>query len=177
MAAPADPPTLRSWLLGTTALTVLLLVAAALAALRPLRPPSTGTRRRLVGLGVVALGLQVTHGVEELLTGFYDAFPRMLDLAPWGVRAFITFNVAWLIVWATSLIGVARGRRVAEWPLWFLALALVANGVAHPLLALARRGYFPGLGTAPLVGVAGLLLLREMLRASAAPGATPVGLR
>ncbi len=169
-AAASDQPGasgLQSWLVGTTALTVLLLVAAVLTALRPLPPPSAGVRRRLVVLGVVAVGLQGAHAVEEYLTGFYHAFPRMLGLPPWGAGAFLAFNVAWLLVWVVSLVGVGRGWRIAEWPIWFLAFAEVANGVAHPLLSLARGAYFPGLGTAPVAGIAGLFLLREMLLASA----------
>jgi hypothetical protein len=173
----AAPPSLRSWVVGTAALSVLLLVAAALTALRPLSPRSGRGRRRLIVLGIVAVGLQTTHAAEEYRTGFYEAFPRMLGLQPWGSRAFLAFNLAWLLVWAVSLVGVSRGWRIAEWPIWFLALALIANGLAHPLLSLARREYFPGLGTAPVVGIAGLLLLREMLLASARARPSVAGAR
>ena len=166
--APALPDAsgLRSWLMGTSALTLLLMVAAGLTASRPLVPLADRSRRRLVVIGIAAIGFQATHFVEEYMTGFYDAFPRVLGLPPWGSGAFVAFNVAWLGIWALSLAGVRRGWRPAEWPIWFLACALVANGVAHPLLSLARGRYFPGLATAPVVGVSGLLLLREMLLGS-----------
>jgi hypothetical protein len=54
-------------------------------------------------------------------------------------------------------------------PLWFLGIACALNGLAHPLLALRSGGYFPGLITSPLVGVAGVLLLWRTLRVTA-PG-------
>lgn len=49
--------------------------------------------------------------------------------------------------------------------LWFLGIAGVVNGVAHPALAqLALRAgsYFPGLITSPLIGGLGLTLLRRL---------------
>ena len=36
---------------------------------------------------------------------------------------------------------------LAEWPVWFLALALVANGVAHPVLSLRRAAAGPESGS------------------------------
>jgi hypothetical protein len=160
---------LRSWAVGTSALSALLGLAAILTVVRPLGPPPPAGRRRLVAVGVAGLGFQVAHAVEEYLTGFHDAFPRLLGLPPWDARAFLAFNAAWACVWAVSLVGLTRGWRIAPWPIWFLALAMVANGVAHPLLSLALGGWFPGLATAPVVAVAGLLLSREMLLATA-PG-------
>jgi len=56
--------------------------------------------------------------------------------------------------------------RAALFPLWFLAIASLANGVAHPLLSVQAGRYFPGLFTSPLVGVAGLALLRQMALAT-----------
>jgi hypothetical protein len=44
------------------------------------------------------------------------------------------------------------------------------TGMAHPLMAAASGGYFPGLTTSPVIGVAGLLLwsrLRSATRDSA----------
>jgi hypothetical protein len=61
-------------------------------------------------------------------------------------------------------------RRAALFPLWFLAIGGVANGLAHPSFSLRTGGYFPGLVTSPLVGFASLLLLRRLARAGDARG-------
>lgn len=62
------------------------------------------------------------------------------------------------------LLGTAGlGAVAALFPLWFLGIAGVANGVAHPALSIRTGGYFPGLVTAPLVGIAGALLIRRLL--------------
>ena len=60
--------------------------------------------------------------------------------------------------------GLARRWQVALFPLWFLGVAGVANGLFHPLLALDAGGYFPGLVTSLLVAAVGLLLLAQLAR-------------
>ena len=66
-----------------------------------------------------------------------------------------------------SAWGLGRRRQVALFPLWFLGIASVANGLIHPLLALNAGGYFPGLVTSPLVGAVGALLLARLSRVTA----------
>jgi hypothetical protein len=44
---------------------------------------------------------------------------------------------------------------------------MVLNLLAHPMLALRTGGYFPGLLTAPLVGVLGILTIGELVRVTA----------
>ncbi|PKM09420.1 MAG: hypothetical protein CVV17_00820 [Gammaproteobacteria bacterium HGW-Gammaproteobacteria-7] len=61
--------------------------------------------------------------------------------------------------------------RVVLFPIWCLAIASVVNRVAHPLLSLAVEGYFPGRWSSPVVGVAGIALLRA-LGALTRPSAT-----
>jgi hypothetical protein len=55
-----------------------------------------------------------------------------------------------------------RGSRLALFPIWFFALASIGNGIAHPVLAIIARGYFPGLVTSPIVGIVGILLWRRL---------------
>jgi hypothetical protein len=59
------------------------------------------------------------------------------------------------------------GVRLLMFPLWFLAIAMMVNGVAHPLLGLDARGYFPGLATAPALGVVGAMLWMRLLSLTA----------
>lgn len=155
---------MASWLIGASGLAVLLLVALLVSHRRPFPPFPPSRRRRLIGVGILAILVQAVHFVEELTGRFYESFPTTLGLEPWELRGFVAFNLVWLALWISSLLGAPRGHRWAEWPLWFLALALVANGVAHPALALARGAYFPGLWTSPLTLVGGLALMNELVR-------------
>lgn len=94
--------------------------------------------------------------------------PSVFVLAIMGaVALFVSFNLAWLGIWVLSVWGLARRRRVALFPLWFLGIAGVANGLLHPLLALNARGYFPGLVTSPLVAAAGAPLMVRLASVTA----------
>jgi protein-S-isoprenylcysteine O-methyltransferase Ste14 len=155
--------TLRSELLGTTGLSAAALAAVLLTLGRtPVARDRIGRERttRLYAALVVA---QALHAAEEYATGFYVAFPSSLGLAPWPAGFFLTFNLVWLAIWIAAAIGLRAGHHVAHAPVWFLAIAAVANGVAHPLLAIRAGGYFPGLVTSPLLAVGGILLWRRMM--------------
>jgi hypothetical protein len=143
---------------------VTLVVAIGVSRRRPFRVLSGESQRRIRLFGFIALGTQTLHFLEELLGGFQEVFPTLFGLAPFSRTSFVVFNVSWLLIWLIAIPAAAGGRRFAEWPLWFLAFALVLNGVAHPILALGTRGYFPGLITTPLVAVGGFLFLRCLLR-------------
>ena len=79
-------------------------------------------------------------------------------------------------MWLIALVGALKGHLIALWPLWFLALAKVLNLIAHPILALRAGGYFPGLLTAPVVGLLGILAVRELLRVTTAGAAARPGI-
>jgi hypothetical protein len=125
------------------------------------RDPARSTRvqrQGLVRLLLIAVAVQAAHFIEEYLTGFEQRFPERLGLDPWPPAFFVTFNLAWLAIWLLAAVGVRANLRIAYFPLWFLAIAAVLNGVAHPALALSAGAYFPGLLTAPILAVIGLLL-------------------
>jgi hypothetical protein len=149
--------TARSILTGTAGLDIAAIVAMLLTVRRApgVRPPNFRV------LGWTTLGIQSLHFVEEWLTGFGARFPLLLGLNPWPEAFFVSFNLIWLVVWVVALLTVGRFRG-ALFPLWFLAIAAIANGLAHPLAALGTRGYFPGLVTAPLLGVTGVLLFARL---------------
>jgi hypothetical protein len=121
---------------------------------------------RLFLLGLTAQSL---HFMEEFVTHFPDRFPPLLGLPAWSDSFFVVFNLAWLSIWILSAVGLQKGRWFALFPLWLFAIASIANGIAHPLLAVAARGYFPGLFTSPLVGVLGVLLWLRLQALTAAP--------
>lgn len=149
---------LRSILLGTAGLAIAVIVAAGLAHRGP-RPSPGRTLETVRRAGAAAVALQALHFGEEWLGGFPDRFPDLLGLAPWPSAFFVSVNLVWLTAWVLVLMRPLLWPGFTLFALWFLALAGLINGVAHPILALAADGYFPGLWTAPLVGAAGLFLL------------------
>jgi hypothetical protein len=152
----------RSVLVGTAGLGGAALAAAALTITRGGVRGDDAQVQRTARLVAVVVLVQAAHFAEELATGFHRRFPELLGLVAWSSDFFVWFNLVWLAVWALS-IGALLGRRhIALFPLWFLGIAGVANGVAHPALSARTGGYFPGLLTSPLVGVGGLLLLRRL---------------
>jgi hypothetical protein len=153
---------LRSVLTGTIGLSVLLGIATILTLSRPRLSSDPRARVRFMIILAVAVAAQTLHFVEELVTHFYERFPPLLGQAPWSTEFFITFNLFGLIVWALATFGVRAGWSPATLPIWFLGLAMVLNGVAHPLLSLRVGGYFPGLFTSPIVGVIGFVLLKRL---------------
>lgn len=145
--------------LGTFAL-----VALYLGVSRGWDEADGGRTRTAVHAAVAAVGAQAAHFAEEFLTGFHERFPALFGLAPMPTESFVTFNVAWLVIWSLSAWGLSSLRRPSLFPLWFLGIACIGNGVAHPAFAILVGGYFPGLVTSPLVAALGALLVRRLLR-------------
>jgi len=167
--------TLRSILLGTAGLSLAALGALALTLLRGGPRASRAELRAAARLAAVVVLLQAAHFAEELVTGFHRRFPEALGLVPWPAAFFVPFNLFWLLIWVLACPRLAAGSRLALAALWFLGLAALANGVAHPLLAARAGVYFPGLVSAPLLGVVGLLLLRRLASVTRSPaGGSPV---
>jgi hypothetical protein len=154
---------LYSVLAGTAGLTVAALLALLLTFVRKPGDARPAARWRLVRIAALAVVLQSIHFVEELITGFYERFPALLGLRPWSAAFFVAFNLFWLVVEGLALVGLRLKLRAAFFPAWFLGLASVVNGVAHPLFSAMAGSYFPGLWSSPLVGVAGVLLLRDLV--------------
>jgi hypothetical protein len=113
---------------------------------------------------------QAAHSVEEYSTKLYEVFPpahfaSSLVSSDLG-RGFLILNTgivtAGLVCWAFP---VRLGWRSARGFAWFWAILEMANGIGHSALALGRQGYFPGLGTAPLLiffgGWTAMLLIRD----------------
>ena len=154
---------LRSILTGTAVLTV---AAAVSLVLTILRKPQTAGREQTVRVFLLGLAVQSLHFMEEFVTHFEDRFPALLGLSAWSENFFVAFNLIWMSVWILSAVGLQRGNRMALFPVWFFAIACVANGIAHPVLAIAAHGYFPGLITSPILGVLGVLLWIRLLQST-----------
>ena len=122
--------------------------------------------QRAARAAAVTVAAQSIHFTEELATGFHVRFPELFGLGPMPLSFFVAFNVAWIGIWALSAHGLTSRNRLGLFPLWFLALAGIANGFAHPAFALITGGYFPGLVTSPVVAVLAFLLLRRLVEAT-----------
>jgi len=138
-------------------LTALALVALTLTSIRRISEDGVRRRNAAVGLALATI-VQVLHLAEESVTGLYVRLPALFSQEAMPFSIFLTFNIAWLAIWAVSIPGVRSGRSGAFFAAWFLAVASLFNGIAHPALALVSRGYFPGLVTSPIAGVAGAYL-------------------
>jgi hypothetical protein len=154
---------LRSILTGTAALWVGAAVALLLTILRHPVDGDVAGREQTARLFLLALAVQCLHFLEEFISHFEDRFPALLGLPPWPEGFFVTFNLIWLSVWILSAIDLQKGYRFALFPVWFFSIAAIANGIAHPILAVIAHGYFPGLVTSPVLGVLGVLLLLRLL--------------
>lgn len=158
---------------------VLVLGAAALAAwimtLKRSSPPRKTAQRRLASQALaLAVSLQAIHFIEEAVTGFHEQLGPFFGLPPLPLGGFVMFNVLWLIIWVASIWGLAKALPAAFFAAWFMAIAGLVNGIAHPLLALSTGGYFPGLLTSPLVALACFWLWRRLLAATCWVASNPV---
>ena len=129
------------------------------------KPPADDPigRERTSRLFLLGLAVQSLHFTEEFLNRFEDRFPALLGLPTWSENFFVAFNLIWISIWILAAIDLQRGHRIALFPVWFFAFAAVANGIAHPVLAVTVHGYFPGLITSPVLGVLGVLLGLRLL--------------
>ena len=160
-----DGNVLLSLLPSIVVLGAALLLAMALA--WRWRPADVEALRVLAARALgVTLSAQAVHFVEEAATGFPEHLAVLLNLPAMPLPFFVVFNVSWLAIWIVSVPGLKSGRRAAYLAAWFLAIAGIINGVAHPLLALAAGGYFPGLISSPFIGVTGLWLCRRLRAAT-----------
>ena len=143
---------------------ILVLGLAAFAALLlalNLPSPTEKVAERLAAARAlaVAVGIQSVHFAEELATGFHERLGALLGLPGMPLSVFVVFNLTWLGIWVASVPGLRSARTAAFFAAWFLAIAGIVNGIAHPLLAVADGRYFPGLVSSPFIGVASVWLL------------------
>ncbi len=160
---------LRSLLIGTLGLDAALVAAMVLAVRRRPRSPADLASLHVPGWYAGTAALQFAHFAEEYIGGFQILLPLALGLEPWSAKFFVNLNLAWLAAWLLSVPLVRRGFRPVFFLPWFLAIAGVVNGIVHPLLCLRAGGWFPGIWTAPAVGVAGAMLAHRLWKGTAAP--------
>lgn len=144
----------------------LAIAAAYLAVDRPSRRQQASERNGAARAFFWTILAQSAHFIEEAMTGFHESFPAVFGLPPIPFPVFVAFNLLWIVVWLGSIPGITKPLRFAFFTAWFLGFAGVLNLVAHPVLAIVTGGYFPGLMTAPLVGLFAVWLCVRLHRAS-----------
>lgn len=152
-----------SFFFATLGLQLVLILSGILAGTR--RAFAQQQLKACRPLLAAAIGSHVVHLIEEAVTGFHIRFPALMGLDAWPLELFVGFNLTWVAVWLLCAFWL-RPNRITGTALWFLGLASALNAVAHPGLAIAVGGYFPGLLTSPVVGVFGVLLIFRLDRAS-----------
>lgn len=142
------------------------IVALQLAVRRP--SPIELTIERNAASRVLALvtAIQSGHFAEEWATDFHARFPALFGLEPMPMSFFVGFNLTWIAIWIASAVLIRSARKSAFFAAWFLAIAGMLNGVAHPLMAVASGGYFPGLISSPFIGLASILLWKRLYAAT-----------
>ncbi len=150
---------------------MVVLGLAAVAALRLVLirwspPENTAERLDAARALALAVGFQSVHFAEETATGCHERLGALLGLPGIPLSVFVVFNLTWLGIWVASVPGLRSARAAAFFAAWFLAIAGIFNGIAHPLLALAAGGYFPGLVSSPFICVASVWLWLRLRRAT-----------
>ena len=141
----------------------LVAIVAVRLARKRLSPVNAITERAAASKALwIAIAIQAAHFAEEWSTGFHVRFPAPMNLEPMPLSFFVAFNIAWLAIWVVSASSLRGGGKTAFFAAWFLAIAAMLNGVAHPMMALASGGYFPGLITSPFIGFAGVFLWKRL---------------
>ncbi len=156
---------------------IIVLGLAALAALflaSSRRSAAARVAERLAAARALALavGVQGVHFAEELSTGFHQRLGPLFGLPGMPLTGFVVFNLTCLAIWIVSISGLRSAHPAAFFAAWFLAIAGMVNGIAHPLLAVAAGGYFPGLVSSVFIGFASIWLWLRLRGATRPEDAT-----
>lgn len=125
------------------------------------------TRSQFTFLALVLA--QGAHSAEEYAFGLYDVFApaRFVSglLSSDLSRGFIIANAALLLFGLWCFIARVRaGHPSAKGWAWLWVLVECGNGIGHPVIAIARGGYFPGVVTAPVLLALSVYLAARMVR-------------
>ncbi len=116
---------------------------------------------------------QIAHSVEEYVFRFYEVFPparALNELVPGLTHpGFIGFNtlLALFGLWCFFSAVQTGATSARDW-VWIWVVIELFNGLAHPVWAIATRGYVPGLATSPILFVLAAYLFHR-LRATPEP--------
>lgn len=125
------------------------------------RTPDLG---RILPLYLLALGIQFIHFTEEYLTDFTTELPKLFNQEAYPVDYWIVFNmVAYFVFIIGGIILFKQLKDFMIIPLFFILVGVIFNSVAHIMLSIYVRRYFPGLYTALIYMVIGPILMKRIL--------------
>jgi len=105
---------------------------------------------------LLLIGAQAAHSIEEYVYRLFDVFgpARFVSnlFSSDAATGFIIANFGIVLFGLWCYLARVRTPHPGEQAYaWFWACLELANGVGHFVLSGARGGYFPGVGTAPLL--------------------------
>ena len=124
---------------------------------------------RLKNIFALSIPLFIAHGMEEILTGFYNIDSQAefwfgnLNFLPVAQATFILFQI---MIWLLLIVGYL----LLLGPKWQLRLMFIPGIVLiyelhHLYKAFEVGGYYPGLITAVPLYIIGFLFWKELLKA------------
>ena len=133
-----------------------------------MEPWNFGTLERSVTFSLLIL-VQALHSLEEYRGRLYNVFAPARFVS--GLISsnlelgFVVANVALVAfgVWCVA-VPVRRDWRAARALMWLWVGIELVNGIGHPAWSLLRRGYTPGVATAPVLLVLAMWLARQLAR-------------
>ena len=118
--------------------------------------------------------VQVAHSIEEYAFRLYEVFAparwasQLLSDNPAVGFALLNIALCGFGIWC-YLARVRPGHASAESWIWPWVAVELGNGITHPMVALLRGSYFPGVATAPLLlGIASYLAIQLVRKRRAA---------
>ena len=117
------------------------------------------------------IAAQAAHSVEEYVFRLFDVFgPARFVSGLFSNNTAMGFALANTVlvlfgVWC-YLARVRTSHPSERGYAWFWTGLELANGVGHVILSILRGGYFPGVGTAPVLIVASSYLGARLMRPS-----------
>jgi hypothetical protein len=126
--------------------------------------------RKVLATFLCAVAFQLIHMSEEYVGGFPHEIVELFNSPrPWSERAFLlTFVFGFGALWCLAAAGALYQVRIANYMLWFYALAAgLLNAISHFVFPIIKGGYFPGAYTAAGHLVMSALLIRFMLQETA----------
>ena len=141
--------------------------------LKPATTKASDARHRLIAIGLMVLASVCFAALDATAKYLVDETNIPVAQVTWlrfATHVLFSAVVLWPFAFRPSLRSAKPMIQMVR--SCFMIATTVLNFIAHPILALRAGGYFPGLLTAPVVGVLGVLAIRELERVTAPQDAT-----
>lgn len=111
--------------------------------------------------------VQALHSIEEYIGKLWDVFPPAKYIT--GLfsndheKAFVVINICLFIFGMIIWIAAVRNYSFALGPVWLLAILQIINSTGHMVWAIMKKGYVPGVATAPFLFILAIHLIKKLL--------------